>query len=86
MPGNSIIDLAETLLAKEPEWYCYDALNKALPDEWRLKAWEDLTEQQRQTIARHVGDMSLWRAEGKLDPGDVALRFEHYAELRELLA
>ena len=86
MSSNHIADLAASILAKEPEWFYYDALNKGLPDEWQLKSWEELAEPQRQTIARHVADMWLWRTESKLDPNDVALRFEQYAELRALLA
>ena len=73
-------------LADEPGWFYYDALNQAEPMGRQLKPWEELDEQQRDTIVRHVSDMSSWRAEGKVDPNDADLRFEGYPELRELLA
>ena len=72
--------------SSEPGWFHYDALNKVEPLGRQLKPWEDLDEQQRATIVLHVNDMSLWRAEEKVDPNDADLRFESYPELRDLLA
>ena len=86
---QSLVDFSESLLSRlctDPDWFFYDALNRVEPLGRQLKPWDDLNEQQRATIVRHVKDMSLWRAEGKVDPSDADMRFENYPELRELLA
>ena len=73
-------------LSNDPDWFLYDALNKAEPLGRQLKPWNELDVQQKATIVLHVNDMSLWRAESKVDPNDADERFENYPELRELLA
>ena len=87
--GQSFEDFTTSLIQRlktEPDWIYYDALNQVEPLGRQLKPWEELDEQQRATIVLHVNDMWLWRTEGKVDAGDVDLRFESYPELRELLA
>ena len=87
--SQSPVDFSQSLLShilNDPDWFLYDALNQAGPLGRQLKPWDELDEQQRATIVLHVNDMSLWRAEGKVDPNDADLRFESYSELRELLA
>ena len=77
--SQSPSDFAESLLSRisnEPGWFHYDALNKAEPLGRQLKPWGELDEQQKATIVLHVNDMSLWRAEGKVDPSDADQRFE----------
>ena len=86
---QSPIDLSASLLSKlsnDPGWFLYEALNKAEPLGRQLKPWEELDEEQRALIVLHVNDMSLWRAESKVDANDAYMRFEMYPELRELLA
>ena len=80
------IDLLHWRLDDDPGWFHYDALNKVEPLGRQLKPWEELDEEQRALITLHVEDMSLWRAEGKLDVNDAFERFQAYPELRELLA
>ena len=70
---------------REPLRYLYDAFNDALDNEQSLKPWADLSDPQRQTIARHVGDMYMWQTESKCDPSDVALRLQQHEDLRDLL-
>ena len=87
--SQSLGDFTESLLSQlsgEPGWFHYDALNQAEPLGRQMKPWDELDEQQRALIVLHVSDMSLWRAEGKLDPADTDQRFKSYPELRELLA
>lgn len=86
---QSFPDFAESLMQQlddEPDWIYYDALNRVEPLGRRLKPLDELDERQRALMALHVNDMSLWRAEGKLDSNDTDQRFETYPELRELLA
>ena len=92
MPSNRssqfLTDSAESLQERfhnDPDWFLYDALNKAEPLGRQLKPWDELDEQQKATIVRHVNDMSLWRAESKVDANDADERFRSYPELRELL-
>ena len=81
-------DLSKSLTRQldEPDWIYHHALNRVEPLGRRLKPLEELDERQRALMALHVEDMSLWRAEGKVDPNDADERFESYPELRELLA
>ncbi len=82
-------DFSKSLLWKlsnDPSWFLCDALDQAEPLGRRLKPWEELNERQRAIVVRHVKDMSLWRAESKVDPNDADERFRSYPELRELLA
>lgn len=86
--SQSPVAFAESLLSRlrnDPDWFLYDAVSKALPDH-TLKPWDELSETQRAAIVLHVNDMSSWQADGKVDADDVAMRFEHCPELRELLA
>ena len=81
-------DFAEFLLSQireEPGWFHYDALNKVEPLGRQLKPWDELDEEQRSLIVLHVNDMSLWRAESKVDANDADMRFEMCSDLRELL-
>ncbi len=73
-------------LSNDPDWFLYDALNRAEPLGRQLKPWEDLDHRQRAAIVRHVNDMSSWRAEGKVDSSDADHRFNADPKLRELLA
>lgn len=87
--SQTLTDSVESLLGRfhnDPDWFLYDALNKAEPLGRQLKPWDGLDEQQKATIVLHVNDMSSWRAESKVDPNDADERFENYPELRELLA
>ena len=59
------------------------ALNKALDDE--LKPWDQLDEQQQADIVLHVGDMSSWRGEGRVDPALADYLFENYPEFHGML-
>ena len=86
--GKAPADCARITLSKlhsDPDWFLYDALNKTEPLGRQLKPWDALDEQQRAAIALHVGDMSLWRAESKVDPADADNLFERYPELLDLL-
>ncbi len=87
--GQPPEEFANFLLSKlrnDPDWFLYDALNSALPAEQQLKPWDEMDAEQRAAIVLHVSDMSLWRAEGKVDSDDAEVRFQTYPELRELLA
>ncbi len=89
-PGKeSLTDYVELLnwrLSNDPGWFLYDALNKVEPLGRQLKPWDELNEEQRALIILHVEDMSLWRAESKVEANEADIRFEMYPELRELLA
>ena len=87
--SQSLENFTESLIKRldgEPDWIYHDALNKIEPLGRRLKPLDELDEGQRALMALHVNDMSLWRAESKVDPNDADERFESYPELRELLA
>ena len=82
-------EAAEAILPKlwyDPDWLCYYALNKVEPLGRQLKPWEEMTDEQRATIVLYVNDMSLYRAESKVDPNDANMMFESNPELHELLA
>lgn len=85
-PSDSLFESFLPPASKEPGWFHYYALNKVDPLGRQMKPWDELSEEQRSLIVLHVNDMSLWRAEGKLDHTDTHQRFEAYPELRELLA
>ena len=59
------------------------ALNKAIDDE--LKPWDQLDEQQKADLVLHVGDMSSWRGEGRVDPALADYILEYYPEFQEML-
>ena len=59
------------------------ALNKALDDE--LKPWGQLDEQQQADLVLHVGDMSSWRGEGRVDTALADDLFENYPEFYDML-
>jgi hypothetical protein len=85
--GQTEGNFGQFLLSKlrdDPDWFLYDALNKALPLGYQLKPWSELDEQQRATIVLHVSDMYLWRSESKVDPGDAEILLEQYPKIREM--
>lgn len=86
---QSPVAFAESLLSRfrsDPDWFLYDAMNKALPDDQQLKPWDELNETQRSAIVLQVQDMFSWQTESRVDPDDLATRLEHCPELRALLA
>ena len=61
------------------------ALNKALADGMELKPWDQLDERQQADLVLHVGDMSSWRGEGRVDPVLAYDLFENYPEFYRML-
>ena len=89
MDGNRAAEAAEAIRSKlhnDPDWFCYDALNKVEPLGRQLKPWEEMNGEQRAVIVQCVNGMSLYRAESKVDPNDADMMFESNPELHELLA
>ena len=88
MDSNEMVVMASSILSKvhnDLDWFCYDALNSAEPMGRQLKPWANLDSGQRAVIVQLVNDMSLYRAERKVDPNDADLLFEGSPELRALL-